>query len=188
MGYAIATRAEPRPIEALFYNLYNLALVLALVFSSWKIDLMGSKEAVCGSRTLTVDGRDLSETAGKRKIELLHRFIQHSDRRLTCAEINQNHGECSISQGIGCDPETAKATACLQYRLTYNQILELKKYLESLGLGSITSPVHRRNVLREGWKLIPFEGVRFKHEKVSIPKDSLGESTSSDFEGTTIPD
>ena len=26
MGYAIATRAEPRPIESIFYNLFNLAI------------------------------------------------------------------------------------------------------------------------------------------------------------------
>lgn len=168
MGYAIATRAEPRPIEAIFYNLYNLALVFSLVFSSWKIDLLGTKEVLCGERTLLVDGRDLSETAGKKKMELLHRFTEDQERKLTCAKINRARGECGIVQGLGCDPETAKATACLQYRLTYNQILELKKFLESLGLGSITSPEHRRNVLREGWSLIPFEGVRFKTHKNSM--------------------
>lgn len=165
MGYAISTRSEPRPIESIAYNVYNLGLVLILLFSSAKLNLMGFRRVFTNPSSLRIDDRDLTTLAGERKVRLIHRFASMPGFCLTCAEINDGENECPARTGGLCNPENTKAADCTRYRSTYNRVLELKKFLEAMEVGSITSGPNRRNVLDEGWKLVPFDGVKIARER-----------------------
>jgi len=164
MGYAIATRAEPRPMQALAYNLYNLVLVLLLLSLSRSIRKETYHTLLVTSNSVTVDGRDLSSYVGKKKTDLVAAFASAPDRTLRCPEIqailvegpiNQDDPSCET-----CGGTDTKATLCKKYRNTYNNILDLKKLLEFLEIGTITAPDNKRKVLAEGWKLNLFENAR----------------------------
>jgi len=157
MGYAIATRAEPRPIEALVYNVYNLLLVWVIVLMSRRIREKSGNTVLAGKSVLRIGDKDISTILGAKKVQLFHLFASAPNRHLRCAEI-QVCGEC--------DEKTAKATLCPRYRHTYNMILDLKKILEFLEIGTITTALNRRDILTEGWKLVLFENVR-----ISVIKD-----------------
>lgn len=151
MGYAIATRAEPRPIEALVYNVYNLLLVWVMVLTSRRIREKSGHTVFATGSALRIGDKDVSPILGSKKTRLFYLFASAPNRRLRCAEI----------QGCAdCDEKTAKATLCPHYRHTYNMILDLKKILEFLEIGTVTTALNRRDILTEGWKLVLFENVR----------------------------
>ena len=164
MGYAIATRAEPRPMQALAYNLYNLVLVLLLLSLSRSIRKETYHTLLVGSSSVKVDGRDLTAYVGKRKADLVAAFASAPERTLRCPQIqailvegplNQDDPSCE-----SCGATDTKATLCKKYRNTYNNILDLKKLLEFLEIGTIIAPDNKRKVLAEGWKMNLFENAR----------------------------
>ena len=92
--------------------------------------------------------------------------LQRADLR--CADLQKLlHPDSFADEGscATCVDESRKAAMCSQYRTTYNSILETKKLLEFLGVGTITSSDNRRNILQDGWKLVLFENVRLEVKK-----------------------
>lgn len=179
MGYAIATRAEPRPIESLIYNLYNLALTLVLFFASRALGRTGTNSIQVSRERMTLGEKDITSLAGIKRTRLLHAFVTADGRRLRCPDIQRilygagdvgrgEHGsdaECSGPDCARCDPESAKAAQCGRYRSTYNSILELKKLMEFLEIGTIVTGENRRHVLEDGWRFVTFEGSRIRVER-----------------------
>jgi hypothetical protein len=105
---------------------------------------------------------------GKKDILLLHLLINAANRQATCSQIfasfgtNENSRDRNDSADCGaCIREKRKATLCSRYRSLYNQILKLKKFLETMKLGTIVAPENKMNIVREGWSLKLFEGIRF---------------------------
>ena len=168
MGYAIATRAEPRPIESIFYNLFNLTLVLILFFSSRQIKRLSFNFIEIDKSSLFINTRDVSSVAGPKKTLLLYEFASKAERRLRCSDIQKimhsDTGEINTDCAL-CTEENQKAAQCSQYRTTYNTVLQLKKLLEFMEIGSITSSDNRRNILTDGWKFVLFENVKIDIKK-----------------------
>ena len=173
MGYAISTRTEPRPIESIIYNIFNFILVLILFLTSNRMEKAGTLEVVSLPDFLSLDGKDVSAEFGSKKTALLHGFASAPDRTLRCGEIrlllNPDFAEMS-QECLRCSGETTKAASCKQYRTTYNAILDLKKILELLEIGTISTGENRRLILTEGWKLMLFEDVRVSAKKKPDPR------------------
>jgi hypothetical protein len=168
MGYAIATRAEPRPVESIVYNIYNLALVFVLFAVSRQVNIKSHRIVISGPDSLSLNGRDISTMTGQKKTLLLNAFATAQNRTLRCPEIQQLMAEAADGSTDGCAQclsQPAKAAQCGRYRTTYNAILDLKKLLELLEIGSISASENRRNILAEGWKLVLFENVRLTAKK-----------------------
>ncbi len=164
MGCAIAVRLEPRPLQAMVYNLYNLALVLLLFFLSRAAGNSAYRTLLIRHRQAYADGKDLALLVGDRKAALIALFALAPDLTLRCPELQ------ALSEGVlpeadrdrcdACSEREAKATLCPKYRNTYNSILEIKKALEFLEIGTITAPDNKRKVLEQGWKLRLFRNAR----------------------------
>ena len=168
MGYAISTRAEPRPIESIFYNVFNLALVLILFFCSHQIKKSSLTIIEIDKETLLINTRDITSIAGPKKTLLLYEFASTPERRLRCSDIQKimHSDTADITTDCNlCAEEKQKAAQCSQYRTTYNTVLQLKKLLEFMEIGSITSSDNRRNILTEGWKFVLFENVKIDIKK-----------------------
>lgn len=168
MGYAIATRAEPRPVESIVYNVYNLVLAFILLFASQSVKRAGFSTMVTSGEALVVNERDITAVAGPKKTLLINAFATATNRCIRCSELQKIfHPDTFDETGAcgSCVDESRKAAMCSQYRTTYNSILETKKLLEFLGVGTITSGDNRRNILQDGWKLVLFENVRVETKK-----------------------
>ncbi len=164
MGYAIATRAEPRPIQSLLYNSYNIILAVALALLSRSIEMGTWKRLIITEEGLTWDDKDLEPILGQKKMSMLRAFALAPERILHCPELQRiihKEGEEAGSCAECAERET-KATLCQRYRATYNSLLDIKRTLEFLGIGTITSPENKRRILTEGWKLLLFEDVRLQ--------------------------
>lgn len=168
MGYAIATRAEPRPIESIVYNIYNLVLVFVLFAVSRQINLQSHTTVISSPTSLSLNGRDISTMIGQKKLLLMNGFAMSQSRTLRCPDIQRLMAGADDGGTEGCAQclsQPAKAAQCGRYRNTYNTILDLKKLLEILEIGSISASENRRNILAEGWKLVLFENVRLTAKK-----------------------
>jgi hypothetical protein len=164
MGYAITTRAEPRPIESIIYNVYNLAQVLILLLTSRWVERNTFHTVTVEGNTLDVDGRDLVSVLGQKKAKIFRGFALVSDRRLRCSEIQmlfrEEADDTMVERCASCSEQTTKVALCARYRNTYNGQLELKRVLEFLEIGTITAPENKRRILTDGWRLALFENVR----------------------------
>lgn len=167
MGYAISTRAEPRPIESIIYNCYNALLDIAILFSSRHLLLRSYRTLSLGAEgAVLLDGAPIDFVLGVAGLRVLRAFLASPERRATCADIAR------LAEGSGkrktncsdCASEEVKASLCPEYRATYNRVLELKKLLEFLEVGTIVPPQNKRRILIEGWRLALFPNVRLKLE------------------------
>jgi hypothetical protein len=164
MGYAIVTRAEPRPIEAIVYNVYNLAQVLVLLLASRWVERTSFHTVTIEEEALDFDGRDIVPMLGQKKAALFRGFALAPDRRLRCFEIQAffrgETEDAAAERCVSCTERTTKVALCTRYRNTYNSILELKRVMEFLEIGTITAPENKRRILTDGWKLVLFENAR----------------------------
>lgn len=172
MGYAIATRAEPRPIESLIYNVYNLGQDCVVILLSRMARLRTFHTLDISGEGLSIDGRDMANMLSPKEAHMLRAFAAAPDRSLTCGELQRlfrerpsNVAPAAEDSCAGCSEQTTKAALCPKYRSTYNGVLNLKRILEFLEIGSITAPGNKRRVLAEGWKLSLFEDVRIAQRK-----------------------
>jgi Predicted nucleoside-diphosphate sugar epimerases len=169
MGYAIATRAEPRPVEALVYNVYNLGQILAMLYLARNIDRRTHHLLMLSEQAILVDGRDIVPVIGRSQAEMLRAFARAPGTVLTCPEIQsilragEGQTPSEDSGCAACAESGTKAALCAKYRSTYNNLLELKRLLEFLEIGDIVAPANRRKVLSEGWRFSLFEGARIEH-------------------------
>jgi len=164
MGYAISTRAEPRPVESILYNVYNLVQVLILLLTSRWVERKTFHRVIVEGKRLDVDGRDLLSVLGQKKAEIFRSFALEAYRSLRCSEIQalfrEEADEAADERCAACTEQTTKVALCSRYRNTYNSILELKRVLEFLEIGTINAPENKRRILTDGWKLVLFENAR----------------------------
>ncbi len=121
--------------------------------------------------SLEVDGRDCTMLLGRKDLLLLRIFIQEPGRRATCARIvsGLDSGDEVAGKQTGarchmCIVEKHKATLCPSYRRVYNQILKVKKILETMDIGTIVPPKNKMNVTADGWVLRIFENVQLRYQ------------------------
>lgn len=168
VGYTLITHQEMRPIETLIYNAYNVPLVLILLLTSRGVERRAMRTLAIGADGVEVDGKSIDAMLGERRAILLAAFVAAPDRRLRCPDVQDalsSRAHASASRAVksdcqACAANGMKATACAEYRSAYNSLLDLKKMLEFLEIGSITSPDNKRRVLAEGWRLTLFENAR----------------------------
>lgn len=167
MGYAISTRAEPRPIESLMYNAYNVFLAFTLLVLSRTVYLRSWRTVELRGEGILLDGKPVDAILGSQEIAILKAFLADRQGRMACSALQSAIDRASPGRRVpegcaSCDPKDAKATRCTGYRGLYNRVLAIKRLLEFLEVGTILAPENKFQILTEGWKLALFEGVRVR--------------------------
>jgi len=170
MGYAIATRQEPRWAESIIYNAYNLILVILLGVSSLDLKLKRFRKIRIINKKLYIDNWNFTQFFTDIEKEIIIQFLK-TESNLTCSALeflvskdsrkqteNSNKWDCSI-----CLEKEFTATQCPKYKKLYNRILNIKKLFETLEIGSIIAPENKMQIKQIGWKLRLFDDVRVVH-------------------------
>jgi hypothetical protein len=160
-GYHGIILAAPGTANWMVFNLYTLGILLialnALLYTRSSMLL----QVRVSFRGIVIDGKDYAPLLGKNDILIIRLFIRDPERRTTCAAIlRELGGPVRARACVSCRSEKHKATLCRNYRSLYNQILKIKKFLETMEIGTILPPRNKMNVTRDGWVLRLFEGVR----------------------------
>ena len=182
MGYAIATRQEPRPIESLTYNAYNSLAAFGILLLSRTLIIRSYRTLLISPEAIYIDNRAIDGISGTVGAKILRTLYSAPGRKCTCKELftlTRGKRQRTAIDTCPCDtcvPEQAKATHCAAYRSVYNRVLDLKKLIEFIEVGTILSPTNKRDIVTHGWKLALFEGVRVRtvsdHKPVSQTLDN----------------
>jgi len=167
MGYAIATRQEPRWMESIIYNVYISVLILMLFIHMLKFRSRMYRRVFITSNTIRIDNYDFTEYLGKVNLNIIQTFILNHNKNVTCSllisclsDVSQNSTSSNKWDCEECLNSESKVTLCPRYKTIYNRILDIKKLFESLEIGTIISPDNKMNILTEGWKLRFFDDIR----------------------------
>lgn len=156
-GYAIATRREPRWMECIAYNAYNLLLAFYLFMAANEVSMNPFRLLAVGAGGAAIDDRDISALFTERQLSILGLLIESGGKQ-DCMGLNASSGEAPCAD---CGART-KASACSRYRKTQEAISGLDKILKTLEIGGVYGPERKQDVLVEGWRLRVFDDVRVK--------------------------
>lgn len=176
MGYAIATRQEPRWAESLVYNAYNTVLIFFLGVTSLRLQLQRFRNIRIIGGDLYIDDWDFSRYFSDLDTNIIREFLS-AEGNLTCfmlektlrTDSNGNTGgeqkpvtwDCKA-----CIADGHTTTKCPKYKNIYNRILNIKKLFETLDIGTIITPENKMQIKKEGWKMRLFDDVRvIRHHK-----------------------
>ncbi len=127
-------------------------------------DLM-NRRVVLNRESLTIDEVDYTPLLGSTDLRVLALFARFPGKAITCAAILADSAEKPADREAltracaDCFAEHHKATLCADYKRIYNQILKIKKILETLRVGTIVQPQNKMDIITEGWTLEVFQSV-----------------------------
>jgi len=161
MGYAIATRQEPRWAESILYNIYTALLLSGLYLQITQLRAHLFRRVVIGADRIMIDQFDFTSYLRDTNLRIVIRLARHPGRNIRCADLVADilpPGESSPC--FLCVHGSAKASRCPRYKTLYNRILEIKKLFESLEIGTVIYPENKMRIVEEGWKLRFFDDIR----------------------------
>lgn len=162
MGYAIATRQEPRPVESLMYNAYNTLAAFGMLLLSRDLVVSSYKTLALENGIVLIDGKPVESILGSVTTQMLAALILDNDHILRCHTFAPEAKSRAESKCDVCSLQDVKVSTCPRYRNIYNHVLDLKKFLEFTEIGSIVNPENKREVVFQGWKLLLFQNVRLR--------------------------
>jgi hypothetical protein len=142
MCYSIVVRAEPRWIEAVFYNCLNALALIRLILLSAEAPAARAAALVVEPSRITLDGKDVSGLFGGSCHRILIQFIK-----------GDGSANCRAIMNCGVEGADCKASLCRKYRNAYNDVRQLRVILETLAVGTILAPANKNRVVDEGWRL-----------------------------------
>jgi|GEM_PF-1269457 hypothetical protein len=156
MGYAIATRAEPRRGESIVYNLYNAGLAGMLYAVCFRLSLAHVRSVRAERDRFMVDDIDFTPILGKSGCVCAY-YLLNRRGRVSCADI------ASAEYGRDCAAcSNTRASSCAEYRNIYNSVRVLRHLVEVMQLGGIESAEKKNRIVDEGWLFVPERLVRIE--------------------------
>lgn len=168
MGYAIASRAEPRWIESIVYNALCILMLFPLVAAATQLYARSKRLFRVQEQSISLDGREISSMLTVLEQRMLRIFIQSEEHSVSCKEfyllLNDKEADIEpLNSTHACDhclSEDWTATSCRFYRNIANRVLTIKKYLELLEIGTLVQLTEGEQAGRQrGWKLRFFDDV-----------------------------
>jgi hypothetical protein len=178
MGYAIASRAEPRWIPSIAYNVLNLLICVFIALADFKIHDLMKRRLVVGPDSLLLEEIDVLSLFSPSVRPLALCFLSLPlGESLVCSKAQ------SLLEGKDCEKDCVKATVCPGYRYLYNRVHEIRKVFTALKIGTIASPENKQTILEQGWSFIPDPSVRIvRMAGEGKPQAALSEASSFSLE------
>lgn len=150
MGYAIASRTEPRWVPSIGYNSLNLVIAAYICVATFSLRDRSRRELVVDGSSLLLDNLDVLPlfSPAARPLALYLAALPEGSS-LVCSEAQ------ALFDNKGCEKDCGKATTCAEYRYLYNRIHEVKKVFSALKIGRLVSPDNKQLILERGWSFIP---------------------------------
>ncbi len=143
----------------MFLSFFINRIMLLLLFSlSARFFSMPQKPLVIKDSILDLNGRPLPACSGKDNFIIIKEFINNYEEPLHCYRILDmlNKEETSGCGGY------CKSSICPHYQKIYKRIQTIRKYLQTTGIGTITSPERKAESHLEGWNLVLYDDVYIK--------------------------
>ncbi len=108
VGHGIVARQEPRLVESIWYNSYNLAALPFIAVGVVRLKTAGYRSVRLAPRGFAVDGRDFSGYLGTVNGVMAREFIKNAGTGINCATLAGSvDRELSSSDGLSADADRA---------------------------------------------------------------------------------
>jgi hypothetical protein len=155
MGYAIATRAEPRWIPSLGYNILNLGICGYLTVANFGLRDMTKRELVVMESGLFLEGLDvLPLVAFEARPLVLHLAAVGGGASISCFE-----GQAVLGGG-GCQRDCASGGACARYPKVQGAMQEAGRLFSALRIGKLSPASLAPAPAERSWIFVPDPSVR----------------------------
>ncbi|MCX7655160.1 MAG: hypothetical protein N2Z76_01380, partial [Treponemataceae bacterium] len=150
------------------FNLYTIGYLFLGIFAIQESKKFQDVVITITKNSFLVDTHDYSSLFGEKDLFLMWLFAQKNLTYLTCSEIIKAYTEHFKEKGDRydqcqeCITHHYKATRCSHYKRIYNQILKIKRILETLKVGTIVQPTNKMKIKEQGWHFEPFQHVQIK--------------------------
>jgi hypothetical protein len=160
MGYAIATRAEPRWIPSLGYNILNFGICGFVILANFGLKDSSRRELVALDSGLFLEGVDILPLFGDGARPIALKLASApGGLSLSCYDIQ------AVLGGGQCDRNCGKAPACAEYRKAYSGVCEAGKLFLALRIGKISPQSRGRSSIERSWSFVPDSSVRIRDPK-----------------------
>ena len=139
-------------------HVFNRLLLLLLFSLSAGFFSLGQKPLVVSDHKLMFNGRQLPAGLGKINTAIVEELIDNPDKPLHCYRILEIIDKEATSECGG----YCKPSVCLSYQKIYKRIRTISKYLQTSGIGTVSSPERKAESHKEGWTLLLFDDVYIK--------------------------
>lgn len=164
VSYTIMLRWEPRWIESTAYNVMNLVLTIQMLWAALILKNSLKKRLRVRKNKITLDALDISAILSFQEQEILLAFLR-TPERITCYKlVSQIRGEqesCLLCQ----EKNLWSPSKCSVYRNIKNRVLDCKKFVELLQIGSIVPGAKKEkdiNKREQGWQLRLFDDIELE--------------------------
>lgn len=153
-------------------NAYTVGYLLIGIFAIREALSYGNVVVTIQKDAISVENNDFSSLLSKKDLLLLWLLTKTNTseyKSITCSDVVRAYSEycCenenNYQQCQNCLEAHYKATVCKQYKQIYNQILKIKKILETFRVGTIIQPDNKMHIKEEGWKFVPYKNVKIIH-------------------------
>ncbi len=170
LGYHIIFKKIDSGFNWMLFNLYSVVNILVGIDAVIILQNSLNRHVIAGKNFLKIDGNDYSNLLSPSDLEIISLFAGTPDRKLNCsrimARLNIIHDETVLSRQCSqCLEQRMKATLCSDYKRIYNQINKLKRFFETMDIGTILPPKNKMEITSEGWSLHMFENTRLHIDK-----------------------
>ncbi len=168
LGYQIIFNHIPGASAWMLFNLYSILNILIAIDAFMYLQNSLYTHVDLKTDRLRIDSKDLSPLLAANDIQLLYLFAEQKNHTLTCSLALQklnNSNNTIVDSCRHCLDEHRKATLCSDYKRIYNQILKLKRFLETMKIATILPPDNKMQITRLGWTLHLFEDVHLHLNK-----------------------
>lgn len=156
----------------MIFNAYTAGYLFIGLFAIKEASSYGTIIVEIQKNAIRIGNNNISNLFSKKDLLLLWLLTKINTpecNSITCSEVVRAYSEycCenenNYQQCQNCLEAHYKATVCKQYKLIYNQILKIKKILETFLIGTIIQPDNKMHIKEEGWKFVPFKNVKIMH-------------------------
>lgn len=150
VGYSIMTRTEPRWIESIFYNIYNLGLIVILCYNAIKISYIKKIKLELRDDCIYLNDIDLTKILNEDYVSLVKSMLNNKNK---CYEIF--NAEAKFQKNCEkCIKDNLSVECCEKFNILFNKIENIRKIMSFLRIGKIIVPINKDRLKYEGWKVI----------------------------------
>lgn len=150
VGYSIMTRTEPRWLESIFYNIYNLGLIVILCYNAINFSYTKKIKLVFSDKSIFLSDIDMTKVLNEDYVSLVKSMLNNKNK---CYEIF--NAEAKFQKNCEkCLKDNLPVESCEKFNILYDKIENIRKIMSFLRIGKIIVPINKDRLKYDGWKVV----------------------------------
>jgi hypothetical protein len=162
VGYFIMTRTESRWLESIFYNAYDLLLIVILCYNTIKISYMRKIKLVLKNDRIYLNDIDLNKILNEDYVSFVKAILNNKNK---CYEIF--NAEAKFQKNCeSCLKDNLTVECCQKFGILFEKLENINKIMYFLRIGKIKIPINKDRLKYDGWKVALSRDLVVKNDEI----------------------